>query len=47
MDGFEGNSGVIVIGATNIPESLDPALLRPGRFDRHIRVDLPDLDGRI
>ena len=46
MDGFEGNSGVIVLGATNIPEVLDKALLRPGRFDRQIRVGLPDLKGR-
>lgn len=46
MDGFEGNSGVIVIAATNIPEVLDKALLRPGRFDRQISVSLPDLKGR-
>ena len=46
MDGFEGNSGVIILAATNRPESLDPALLRPGRFDRRIPVDLPDLKGR-
>ena len=46
MDGFEGNTGVIVIAATNIPDVLDKALLRPGRFDRHIRVDLPDHKGR-
>jgi len=46
MDGFEGNSGVIVIAATNIPEVLDKALLRPGRFDRQISVALPDLKGR-
>ena len=47
MDGFEGNSGVIVLAATNLPGILDPALTRPGRFDRHISVDLPDLEGRI
>mmetsp|Transcript_16364 Transcript_16364/g.27674 ORF Transcript_16364/g.27674 Transcript_16364/m.27674 type:complete len:426 (+) Transcript_16364:1299-2576(+) len=46
MDGFDGNSGVIVLGATNIPEVLDKALLRPGRFDRQISVGLPDLKGR-
>jgi len=46
MDGFEGNSGVIVLAATNIPEVLDKALLRPGRFDRQISVALPDLAGR-
>ena len=46
MDGFEGNSGIIVLAATNIPEVLDKALLRPGRFDRQIRVALPDLEGR-
>jgi len=46
MDGFEGNSGVIILAATNRPESLDPALTRPGRFDRRVPVDLPDLDGR-
>jgi cell division protease FtsH len=46
MDGFEANSGVIIMAATNRPESLDPALLRPGRFDRHILVDRPDLNGR-
>jgi cell division protease FtsH len=46
MDGFEPNSGVIIMAATNRPESLDPALLRPGRFDRHILVDRPDLPGR-
>ena len=46
MDGFEGNSGVIILAATNRPESLDPALLRPGRFDRRIPVELPDLKGR-
>ena len=47
MDGFEPNSGVIVLAATNRPDVLDPALLRPGRFDRRITVDLPDLAGRI
>ena len=47
MDGFEGNTGVVVLAATNRPESLDPALLRPGRFDRRIPVELPDLKGRI
>jgi cell division protease FtsH len=47
MDGFEGNPGVIVLAATNIPDVLDPALLRPGRFDRQIRVDLPDSKGRL
>jgi len=46
MDGFEGNKGVIVLAATNIPEVLDKALLRPGRFDRQIRVGLPDFKGR-
>lgn len=46
MDGFEGNSGVIILAATNRPESLDPALTRPGRFDRRIPVELPDLQGR-
>ena len=46
MDGFEGNNGVIVLGATNQPEALDPALLRPGRFDRQVSVGLPDLRGR-
>ncbi|QDV36643.1 ATP-dependent zinc metalloprotease FtsH [Tautonia plasticadhaerens] len=46
MDGFDVNSGVIVMAATNRPETLDPALVRPGRFDRHIRVDRPDLQGR-
>ncbi len=46
MDGFEGNTGVIILAATNRPESLDPALLRPGRFDRRIPVELPDLLGR-
>ena len=47
MDGFEGNNGVIILAATNRPESLDPALLRPGRFDRRVIVDRPDLKGRI
>ena len=46
MDGFEGNSGVIILAATNRPESLDPALTRPGRFDRQVPVELPDLKGR-
>ncbi len=46
MDGFEGNTGVIILAATNRPESLDSALLRPGRFDRRIPVELPDLKGR-
>lgn len=46
MDGFEGNNGVIILAATNRPESLDPALTRPGRFDRRVPVDLPDLAGR-
>jgi len=46
MDGFDSNSGVIVLGATNRPETLDPALLRPGRFDRHVLVDRPDVAGR-
>ncbi len=46
MDGFEASSGIVVIGATNRPDILDPALLRPGRFDRHVTVDHPDLDGR-
>lgn len=46
MDGFEGNSGVIILAATNRPENLDPALLRPGRFDRRVPVELPDLQGR-
>ncbi|MDD5944462.1 MAG: ATP-dependent zinc metalloprotease FtsH [Clostridia bacterium] len=47
MDGFNGNNGVVILAATNRPESLDPALLRPGRFDRRIPVELPDLQGRI
>lgn len=47
MDGFEGNTGVIVIAATNIPDVLDKALLRPGRFDRQINMGLPDQKGRI
>ena len=46
MDGFEGNTGVIILAATNRPESLDPALTRPGRFDRQVPVELPDLKGR-
>ena len=46
MDGFESNNGVIILAATNRPESLDPALTRPGRFDRRVPVELPDLKGR-
>ena len=46
MDGFEGNTGVIILAATNRPDSLDPALTRPGRFDRRVPVELPDLKGR-
>src|SRR4029078_2108117 len=46
MDGFSSNSGVIVLAASNRPETLDPALLRPGRFDRHVLVDRPDVRGR-
>ena len=46
MDGFDGNDGVIVVAATNRPDVLDPALLRPGRFDRQVVVDLPDIRGR-
>lgn len=46
MDGFDGKKGVVILAATNRPESLDPALLRPGRFDRRIPVELPDLKGR-
>ena len=46
MDGFEGNEGIIIIAATNRPDVLDPALLRPGRFDRHVVVPLPDIRGR-
>ena len=46
MDGFASNSGIIILGATNRPETLDPALLRPGRFDRHVLVDRPDVAGR-
>ena len=46
MDGFEANDGIIVVAATNRPDVLDPALLRPGRFDRQVVVDLPDLRGR-
>ena len=46
MDGFEPNSGVILLSATNRPEVLDRALLRPGRFDRQVVIDSPDLDGR-
>ncbi|RMF41206.1 MAG: ATP-dependent zinc metalloprotease FtsH [Planctomycetota bacterium] len=47
MDGFDPNTGIIIIGATNRPETLDPALLRPGRFDRHVLVDRPDKSGRL
>merc|ERR1719399_1922552 len=47
MDGFEGNSGVIVLAATNRADVLDSALLRPGRFDRRVPVDLPDVQGRL
>ncbi|KAI1492422.1 peptidase family M41-domain-containing protein [Biscogniauxia mediterranea] len=47
LDGFDQNSGVIIIGATNFPEMLDKALTRPGRFDRHVIVDLPDVRGRL
>jgi len=46
MDGFDPNSGVIIMAATNRPEILDPALLRPGRFDRHVAIDRPDVRGR-
>ena len=46
MDGFDSNTGVIVMAATNRPETLDQALLRPGRFDRHVLVDRPDIRGR-
>jgi len=46
MDGFDGNPGVIVLAATNIPDVLDQALLRPGRFDRQVTVSLPDQEGR-
>ena len=46
MDGFEGDTGVVILAATNRPETLDPALLRPGRFDRRVPVELPDLAGR-
>ena len=46
MDGFDGSKGVVILAATNRPETLDPALLRPGRFDRRIPVELPDLKGR-
>ena len=47
MDGFDGSKGVVILAATNRPDSLDPALLRPGRFDRRVIVDRPDLKGRI
>ena len=46
MDGFDGHEGVIIIAATNRPDVLDNALLRPGRFDRQVTIDLPDLNGR-
>ena len=46
MDGFSGHEAVIVLAATNRPDVLDPALLRPGRFDRHVTLDLPDRKGR-
>ena len=46
MDGFDGSKGVVILAATNRPDSLDPALTRPGRFDRRIPVELPDLQGR-
>jgi len=46
MDGFEENQGIIVMAATNLPETLDPALTRPGRFDRHVAVSIPDYKGR-
>lgn len=46
MDGFDGDKGVVILAATNRPETLDPALLRPGRFDRRVPVELPDLAGR-
>ena len=47
MDGFEGNSGIIIIAATNRPDVLDSALMRPGRFDRQVSVDAPDIKGRL
>ena len=47
MDGFEGNTGIIVIAATNRVDVLDAALLRPGRFDRQVTVDVPDVKGRL
>ena len=47
MDGFGGDAGIVVLGATNRPDILDPALLRPGRFDRQVTVDVPDVHGRL
>ena len=47
MDGFQGNTGIVVIGATNRADTLDAAVLRPGRFDRRVPVDLPDRTGRL
>merc|ERR1712070_40752 len=47
MDGFEGNTGIIIIAATNRPDVLDSALMRPGRFDRQVMVDAPDFKGRV
>jgi cell division protease FtsH len=46
MDGYEEKEGIIVLAATNLPDVIDKALIRPGRFDRQVRVDLPDLKGR-
>lgn len=47
MDGFEANEGIIIVAATNRPDVLDPALLRPGRFDRQVVVPRPDIEGRV
>ena len=47
MDGFEGNTGIIIVAATNRPDVLDAALMRPGRFDRQVTVDRPDCSGRL